>query len=91
MDILNEIEVRLAEIKNEVETRSAELTADEIKAFNEETDNLINERKQINADIEERNALINKVKETEVTVRKFEEKEPMGKRTFAPDLSLIHI
>ena len=85
MDRLNEIEVRLAEIKNEVETRSAELTADEIKAFNEETDNLINERKQINADIEERNALINKVKETEVTVRKFEEKKPMEKRTFAPD------
>ena len=85
MDRLNEIEVRLAEIKNEVETRSAELTADEIKAFNEETDNLINERKQINADIEERNSLINKVKETEVTVRKFEEKKPMEKRTFAPD------
>ena len=85
MDRLNEIEVRLAEIKNEIETRSAELTADEIKAFNEETDNLINERKQINADIEERNALINKVKETEVTVRKFEEKKPMEKRTFAPD------
>ena len=85
MDRLNEIEVRLAEINNEVETRSAELTAHDIKAFNEETDNLINERKQINADIEERNALINKVKETEVTVRKFEEKEPMEKRTFAPD------
>lgn len=86
MDRLNEIEARLAEIKGELETRSAELSTDDVKAFNDEADSLIEERAKINAAIEERNALIEKVKANETTIKTFsEETNHMEERIFTPD------
>lgn len=55
---LQEIEKRLAEIKNEITTRGAELTAAEIDAFEKEVNELTEERNAITATAEKRSALL---------------------------------
>lgn len=58
MNRRKEIEARLAQIKAELETRAAELTADELAAFEKEVGELQEERAAIDAAIEKRNALL---------------------------------
>lgn len=58
MNRRKEIEARLAQIKTELETRAAELTADELAAFEKEVGELQEERAAIDAAIEKRNALL---------------------------------
>ena len=58
MNRRKEIEKRLAQIKTELETRAAELTAEELAAFEKEVGELQTERAAIDAAIEKRNTLL---------------------------------
>lgn len=58
MNRRKEIEARLAQIKTELETRAAELTAEELAAFEKEVGELQTERAAIDAAVEKRNALL---------------------------------
>lgn len=58
MNRRKEIEERLAQIKTELETRAAELTAEELAAFEKEVGELQTERAAIDAAIEKRNTLL---------------------------------
>ena len=58
MNRRKEIEARLAQIKTELETRAAELTAEELAAFEKEVGELQTERAAIDAAAEKRNALL---------------------------------
>ncbi len=58
MNRRKEIEARLAQIKTELETRAAELTAEELAAFEKEVGELQTERAAIDAAIEKRNTLL---------------------------------
>lgn len=58
MNRRKEIEARLAQIKTELETRAAELTAEELAAFEKEVGELQTERAAIDATIEKRNTLL---------------------------------
>lgn len=58
MNRRKEIEARLAQIKTELETRAAELTAEELAAFEKEVGELHTERAAIDAAVEKRTALL---------------------------------
>lgn len=58
MNRRKKIEARLAQIKTELETRAAELTAEELAAFEKEVGELQAERAAIDAAVEKRNALL---------------------------------
>lgn len=58
MNRRKEIEARLAQIKAELETRAAELTAEELAAFEKEVGELQTERAAIDAAVEKRTALL---------------------------------
>lgn len=58
MNRRKKIEERLAQIKTELETRAAELTAEELAAFEKEVGELQTERAAIEAAIEKRNTLL---------------------------------
>lgn len=58
MNRRKKIEERLAQIKKELETRAAELTAEELAAFEKEVGELQTERAAIDAAIEKRNTLL---------------------------------
>ncbi|GHU92955.1 hypothetical protein FACS1894208_01280 [Clostridia bacterium] len=60
---MNEIEKRLAEIKTEIETRGAELTADQLTAFETEVTELKEKRTALTAAAEQRSRLLNSVAE----------------------------
>ena len=59
MNRLQEIEARLAAIANEIEQRGAELTAEQLTAFETEVNNLKTERAGLVAAAEQRNNLLN--------------------------------
>ena len=63
MNRLQEIEARLAAIAGEIETRGAELTADQLTAFNTEIDGLKKERAGIVTANEQRAALLSSIAE----------------------------
>jgi len=63
MNRLQEIEARLAEIASDIETRGAELTAEQITAYNAEVDTLKAERTQLLAANETRAALLSSIAE----------------------------
>ena len=63
MNRLQEIEARLAAIAGEIETRGAELTAEQIAAFNTEVDNLKTERAGLLTAAEQRTALLTSIAE----------------------------
>lgn len=56
-----EIDERLAAISSEIETRGAELSAEEIAAFETEVNNLKEERKTLKETAEKRTALLNSI------------------------------
>ena len=58
MNRLQEIEARLAAIANEIEQRGAELTAEQLTAFETEVNNLKTERAGLMAAAEQRNNLL---------------------------------
>ena len=63
MNRLQEIEARLAAIANEIEQRGAELTAEQLTAFETEVNNLKTERAGLMAAAEQRNNLLNSIAE----------------------------
>jgi hypothetical protein len=63
MNRLQEIEARLAAIANEIEQRGAELTAEQLTAFETEVNNLKTERVGLMAAAEQRNNLLNSIAE----------------------------
>ena len=63
MNRLQEIEARLAAIANEIESRGAELTAEQLTAFETEVNNLKTERAGLMAAAEQRNNLLNSIAE----------------------------
>lgn len=63
MTRLQEIEARLAAIANEIEQRGAELTAEQLTAFETEVNNLKTERAGLVAAAEQRNNLLNSIAE----------------------------
>ena len=63
MNRLQEIEARLAAIANEIEQRGAELTAEQLTAFETEVNNLKTERAGLVAAAEQRNNLLNSIAE----------------------------
>ena len=78
MHTIEEIEARLAAIENEINTRGAELTAEELTAFNTEVDTLKAERAAITAAAQQRTSLLASIAEGRtatpaVVVRSFTE------------------
>ena len=69
MNRLQEIEARLAAIANEIEQRGAELTAEQLTAFETEVNNLKTERAGLMAAAEQRNNLLNSIAEAEAAAR----------------------
>lgn len=63
MNRLQEIEARLAAIANEIEQRGAELTTEQLTAFETEVNNLKTERAGLVAAAEQRNNLLNSIAE----------------------------
>lgn len=63
MNRLQEIEARLAAIANEIEQKGAELTAEQLTAFETEVNNLKTERAGLVAAAEQRNNLLNSIAE----------------------------
>lgn len=72
-----EIVARRQQINAEVEKRSAELTAEEIRAFNDEIDTLQAEEQKINQADEARSALLDKIAKSKagISIRKFSKEE----------------
>ena len=71
MNRLQEIEARLAAIANEIEQRGAELTAEQLTAFETEVNNLKTERAGLVAAAEQRNNLLNAIYSPDMLVGRF--------------------
>lgn len=76
MNRMQEIESRLAAIKQEIENRGDALTAAEVDALEKETKELTEERAGLIADAEKRNGILNSIANgAGVVVRTFEQKK----------------
>ena len=81
---LKEIELRLAAIKNDVEERGAQLTAEELAQYEEEVNNLQEERTAIIQRQEQRTSLLAAIAAGEVTDTNGNPTAPTVLRNIAP-------